>query len=286
MVSQSSSSNKVVLRVVLRVVLIRRLLKTKSMQKTKQALVLVGALLLASGALSQVSVVESTAVPVANASQARVQRAAQGELFYQLQLLQDEMMQLRGILEEQQHVIRQLKQQRLDDYLNLDRRISELTVGSPVQASPGRAPSPSGKSTATSAGKQTSSAASSDEESAYRAAYGLVKTQQFIGAKEAFEKFVSSYPTGNYVPNAHYWLGELYLLEPNLEAARQSFTQLLDQYPSHRKVPDAMFKLAKVYHLLGNGAKARSLLDQVIKNHGSSSSSAVKLAKDYLQKNF
>ena len=72
----------------------------------------------------------------------------------------------------------------------------------------------------------------------------------------------------------------------DLESARQAFSQLIDQYPKHRKVPDATFKLAKVYHLQGNSEKARKLLDTVIKSYGDTSSSAVKLARDYLQKNF
>ena len=46
--------------------------------------------------------------------------------FLPLQLLQDEIMRLRGQLEEQDHYIRQLKQQRLDDYVRFDKRIADL----------------------------------------------------------------------------------------------------------------------------------------------------------------
>lgn len=50
----------------------------------------------------------------------------QTELLLQLQVLQSEMMQLRGLVEEQAHHIEQLQQRRLDDYVDLDRRIGEL----------------------------------------------------------------------------------------------------------------------------------------------------------------
>lgn len=202
-------------------------------------------------------------------------RNSQGELFYQLQLLQDEVMQLRGIIEEQQHLVRQLKQQRLDDYLSLDKRISELSSGS------GSMPAASG---ALVNGDQKSEPASGDETAAYKAAYDLVRAQQFEEAKAAFSQFIKDYPVGRYLPNSLYWLGELYLLDPDLESARQSFAQLLDQFPDHRKAPDAMFKLAKVYHLQGESAKSKALLKRVIDQNGASS--AAKLAQDYLQKNF
>lgn len=50
--------------------------------------------------------------------------SAQGELFLQLQQLQDEVSRLRGMVEEQQYEIRQLKQESLDRYKELDGRLS------------------------------------------------------------------------------------------------------------------------------------------------------------------
>lgn len=241
---------------------------------------------------AQVSVVEASADSSAGASQsvagssqsaAPIQKSAsnpQGELFYQLQLLQDEVMQLRGIVEEQQHLVRQLKQQRLDDYLSLDKRISELSSGSVGSGS--GAVAATAEQAASSSPLQNS--ASSEETSAYKAAYDLVRAQQFEDAKQAFQQFNKDYPSGRYLPNSLYWLGELYLLDPDLESARQSFAQMLDQYPEHRKTPDAMFKLAKVYHLQGESEKSKVLLKRVIDQAGGSS--AAKLAQDYLQKNF
>ena len=226
-----------------------------------------------SGSAAMAQPVVATAAPQQSA------RNVQGELFHQLQLLQDEVMQLRGIVEEQQHLVRQLKQQRLDDYLSLDKRISELSsnpaavAGASVSAS---------ASVATSA--KQSAPLSGDETASYKAAYDLVRAQQFEEAKQAFSQFMQGYPASRYLPNTLYWLGELYLLDPDLESARQSFAQMLDQYPEHRKAPDAMFKLAKVYHLQGESAKSKTLLKRVVDQNGGSS--AAKLAQDYLQKNF
>jgi len=73
---------------------------------------------------------------------------------------------------------------------------------------------------------------------------------------------------------------------PDLEQARQSFNQLLTQYPTNSKVPDALYKLGRVHFMKGNRDKSREYLDRVINEYGSTNSSAVKLAQDFIDQNF
>lgn len=54
--------------------------------------------------------------------------SVQGELFMQLQQMQDELARLRGTLEEQQNQIQQLKQESLERYQDLDRQIGRAHV--------------------------------------------------------------------------------------------------------------------------------------------------------------
>jgi tol-pal system protein YbgF len=124
------------------------------------------------------------------------------------------------------------------------------------------------------------------EGEAYRAAYALVRGQQFDQAVEAFHQFLRNYPDGRYAPNAHYWLGELYLVvQPqDLEASRQAFTLLVTQYPDNAKVPDALYKLGKVHFLKGSREKAREYLDGVAR--GYPDSSAANLARDFVAENY
>ena len=58
--------------------------------------------------------------------------SAQGQVFMQLQQLQQEVQQLRGLIEEQQNEIRGLKQESLDRYQELDRRLGSGTTGAPL----------------------------------------------------------------------------------------------------------------------------------------------------------
>jgi tol-pal system protein YbgF len=206
-----------------------------------------------------------------------------GSLFLQLQQLQQEVMRLNGLVEEQAHELRTLKEQSLERYVDLDRRLSGAAGGAVLAGSGSQTvvTSPIG-------GGQGQVEEQLGEGEAYRAAYALVRGQQFDQAVEAFRQFLGNYPDGKYAPNAHYWLGELYLVvQPaNLESSRQSFMLLLSQYPDNNKAPDALYKLGKVHFLKGNREKAREYLDRVIREYGNTNSSAVKLARDFIEDNY
>jgi tol-pal system protein YbgF len=198
-----------------------------------------------------------------------------GEMYYQLQLLQEEVMALRGLVEEQAYQMRQLKQQSLERYVDIDKRLSETPEAGAT--TPGKV-APPGATVQEQAG----------EGEAYRSAYSLVRSQKFKGAISAFVQFLQDFPAGKYAPNAHYWLGELYLvIQPaELESARREFTLLLEQYPQNGKIPDALYKLGKVYFDKGNREKAREYFERVINEFGDGNSSAVKLARDFLSENY
>jgi tol-pal system protein YbgF len=200
-----------------------------------------------------------------------------GELFYQLQLLQQEVMELRGKVEEQGYQIRQFKEQSLERYMDLDRRLKEGGGSTP---DPG---SEASTSTAKPAGQELAG-----EADAYRAAYSQVRSQQFQGAVSAFKQFLVNFPNGRYAANAHYWLGELYLVivPPDDESARREFNLLLEDYPDNSKAPDALYKLGKIYFDRGDANRAREYFDRVINEFGDSGSSAVKLARDFIGSNY
>ena len=209
--------------------------------------------------------------PAAGQSQAAGQTSDRrlSELFYQLQVLQQEVQDLRGLVEEQSHQINRLARDQKEQYIDLDRRVAELTTGGAVSAGPAsRPPSGTGPSYGGAATQPTESAsmgtgaavasspavtalpASGSEREAYQTAFDLMKARQFDQSIAAFNRLVTDYPNGQYTPNAYYWLGELYLAQQNLEQARQSFMQVINLYPDHPKVPDTLYKLGVTYHRL------------------------------------
>ncbi len=226
-------------------------------------------------------------LPVGNpedSRQAGEMNSQQVEVYYQMQVLQEEVRQLRGLLEEMSHELKQLKQRQMDDYLDLDRRVSSLSSmpatnpGGSVANTPGQVNSnvySGSDSAATGVSVGT-------EKDHYSAAYLLLRDKQIDQAADAFRQHVQRYPNGNYVANAWYWLGEIYVLKGQLDDARQAFAAVVDNFPTHRKAPDAALGLGKVYHQLGDNAQAKDLLQKV----ATGNSAAANKARQYLADNF
>jgi tol-pal system protein YbgF len=201
------------------------------------------------------------------------------ETYNQIQSLQQEVSELRAMLEEQGHDISRLKQLQLDNYVDLDRRVAFLTN--------------SGKSHDTSAQDSVAADASApqvespsvtgmSESDEYKAAYDLLRQRQVDQSLMAFKEYLKKYPNGEFAGNSSYWLGEIFLLKNQLPQARDWFAKLIDTYPSSNKVPDAKFKLGKVYHLMGDKKRAQVLLNDAASGTGDSA----RLAKQYLKDNF
>jgi len=224
-------------------------------------------------------VADIVGMPGASRAAPPVAASPSTETYYLLQSLRDELRVLRGMVEEQSNSIRLLKQRQVDDYLDLDRRLGSLAKGSS-----GRAP---GQSTASAVNIAPVAAAAlpqvsgSAEKAAYEQAYGTLKAGKVAAAKGAFSAYLGKYPQGRYAANGHYWLGEIYMLDNQLDKAGKAFAIVVEQYPAHRKMLDASFKLGKVYHLQGKDKQARALLGKVAATKGS----AGRLAGDYLKAN-
>ena len=234
-----------------------------------------------------------TAPPPAPARDAVDSRAMSGgdaesgrlsQLFYQIQVLQQEVQALRGMVEEQGYRLDRLARDQQEQYLDLDRRMQAVRDGggrAPIGGSSAGGGSPAGGSSAgASPGPASAGGGSGSEREAYAAAFDLMKDRQFEASAQAFQALIDDYPNGAYTPNAFYWLGELHLAADDDEAARQAFAQVVNLYPDHQKVPDALYKLGVAHHRLGDVARAREYLNRV--RNEFPQSSAAGLAQTYL----
>jgi tol-pal system protein YbgF len=218
--------------------------------------------------------------------------SAQGELFMQLQQMQEDIARLRGQLEVQQNDIQRMKQEALDRYQDLDRRIG---TGAPVQQSAPAADASQNSATGSAPGADMAMAAPVDQGAAgtepadpakeklyYEAAFDLIKAKDFDKASQAFGAFLRKYPSSQYAGNAQYWLGEVNLAKGDLQGAGQAFAKVSQLYPKHPKVPDAMYKLADVERRLGHTDRVKPILQQVISQYPGTA--AAQLAQRDLQK--
>jgi len=218
------------------------------------------------------------------AGQVQANADAATDLFFEVQKLRQEIMQLRGMLEEQAYEIKRLKQQRLDDYMDLDRRVAALTVGSKssAQTNDPSAPAAAEVQQSVSAGAvstQPSSNASEQEE--YRAAFALLTKRKMAESLVAFETLLANYPNGKYAANSHYWMGEIYGYEGDTEGAKQQFNTLIQRFPDSRKAVDGRFKLAKLLFQEGDLEGARAQLQIVV----ASNTETAKLAEAFIRDN-
>lgn len=209
----------------------------------------------------------------------------QWEMVNQLQQLQEEVQQLRGMIEQQTFEIEQMRKQQRERYLDLDTRIGRLQGGavSTGSVSSGTTESEAGVAQS-AASSQPPAAATSDEKQAYSAALENVKAKQFTAAISQLEALLVASPNGQLAPNCHYWLGELYMVNDpaDYDKAKAHFQQLLKNHSDHAKVPDALYKLGKLSALKGDRDRAKIYFDRVIKEFPDAQASV--LAKDYLKR--
>lgn len=192
------------------------------------------------------------------------------QLFYQLQVLQQEITTLRGVVEEQAYQIEQLRASQQQQYRNVDQRLLELQQAAPS----GEPRAPTAKASGTTsdgvpagASSTSTDAPQTQEQRDYNAAYALIGERKYDDALRAFNRLIVDHPGGELTGNALYWLGELYLVQDEVERARAQFIQVLDLYPDHRKVPDTLFKLGVTYDRLGDSGKALEFLNRVRAEH-------------------
>ena len=196
------------------------------------------------------------------------------DVINQLEVLQQEARELHGLLEEQEHKIKLLNQRQEKLFLDLDERISHL---SKMQNNQNIAHNPA-------------TINKNAEKTAYEAAYQLMDAKKYADAITAFQDFLWQYPDGRYVPNAYYWLGEIYLVEwykdrkveQPVTKAINSFKQVTAKFKDHHKAVDALLKLGLIEVDRKNWDVAKSLLSQLIEQYPDSS--RARLAESRLQR--
>lgn len=120
------------------------------------------------------------------------------------------------------------------------------------------------------------------EQQDYQTAFNLLKSGRYDDATKAFRNFLVDYPGGDFVDNAHYWLGETYYVTRHFEAALQEFEGLIAHFPQSPKLTHAMLKVGYIHHELGRPEQAKQALIALTESHPDST--AAGLARKRLQR--
>ena len=203
-----------------------------------------------------------------------VSASVRGDLYYQLQVLQAELRDLRGELEEQKYLLQTLERDHQDRYVELDKRLSSLNEDPLAQFAQTEDPSQRTESV-----NNSTIGSKGSERDQYGMAIDLMRERKFQEAISSFQALIETFPNGRYTANCFYWLGELFVATGDKELGRQNFMQVINLYPDNQKVPDALYKLGRIYIDLGDMDIGQRYLSRVMENHPESS--AAKLAITY-----
>ncbi|WP_127477753.1 tol-pal system protein YbgF [Sulfurivermis fontis] len=221
---------------------------------------------------------------------ARLERQLESQALIDMALrldrLEQEIQQLRGQMEEQTHMLGELRQRQRDLYLDIDRRLSRLereggmtapqaavvppapvSAASPTSAPPvapvaASAPAPAAAPVAT-APASTHNANADKEREAYQQAFDQLRDLRYEQAIAAFRSFLKEYPDGRYGHIAQYWIGEANYAQRNFKQAVVDYRTLLQRYPKSPKLAEAMLKIGYSQYELGDKAEARKILTEL-----------------------
>lgn len=203
-----------------------------------------------------------------------------------LELMQQELQALRGMLESQENQLDLIRQRQRNLYQDIDRRLSDLEITSGsggVSASGLPAAGMSGGSSPIA--PPSASVAGSDEvdnelpmtamvtpgeksdKSAYSEAFNTLKAGRYQDAINAFKAFQKDYPQSPYRANAQYWLGEAYSVSRDYKTALKEFQAVVNNHPESNKVEGAMLKIGYTHYEMQDWAAARSALNQVVSKY-------------------
>jgi len=202
---------------------------------------------------------------------------AQVNIQRQLDLLQTEVNELRGVTELHTHQLGQVLERQRELYKEIDRRVNEVLATTSKAASVAAIPNAAENTPSSTSGYSDNLT----ENEAYDRALNLVlKDKRYQQAILEFKAFNKSFPKSSYAPNAHYWLGQLLFNQGELVQANQEFLIVVDKHKASSKRPDALLKLAMVAQKQKDTKKTIAIYQQLLKEYPEST--AAKLAKPRL----
>ena len=177
-------------------------------------------------------------------------------LFLKIQELELEIAELRNILESQDYLIQKLIQESVDDPES-NEESSNLASDNLVRF----------------AGIDDTRS----KEEVYKTAIESLQNQDFEKASSLFKFFVDNYKDEEKLPLSIFWLGEIALIQNNLESSEEYFIELVNLYPSHYRTPLAHKKLGDIFLKKNELEKAKDKYNFVIREYPNDTASSLAL---------
>lgn len=207
-----------------------------------------------------------------------------------MEALEDELRELRGRLEQQEHAMQQLmpikretisQAPKLESKQNHDHdsaQEEEKSAAKPEKLSENKsifteverlyAPTP-----AQPEGKQEIN--QPNPRLLYQAGYQLLQQRRYSEAEKEFVNLVKIHPKSTQAASAYYWIGEIKLLEGAIPEAIAAFETIAQDFTEHLRAPDALLKLGMIAADNGKKEEAQTHFQKIIAGYPDASSADI-----------
>lgn len=184
-------------------------------------------------------------------------------LYKKVQQLQQEVQQLRGLVEEQSYLIESLQKRQRDLYLDTDKRLQVFEQLGKLTAEPVQQKPLANKGSVDSKLKVVAG----QDKQAYSQAFASLKAANYAEAIIAFSNFEKNYPNSQYLVNSLYWLGEASYVSRDFKRAELEFKKVVADFPLHSKAKDAKLKIAFIEYENKQWKQARLSLQSLVEHY-------------------
>lgn len=210
--------------------------------------------------------------------------AVLADLEIRMMTLEEESQKLYGAVEELSHLVRDFAKQTDMMTKDFDMRLADIENGAvqmkssseemkkeieKAKNSDGNVPEENAKKPKKTAKKMDLSfiEADMDPDTVYNKAYNFLMATAYDDAAKWMQGFIEKFPSHELSDNAHYWLGEIYLVEGDLQKAVVSFTTGLQKFPDGVKAPANLLKMGVAFKRLDKLDFARSSWNKLVNDY-------------------
>ena len=111
----------------------------------------------------------------------------------------------------------------------------------------------------------------------YDQAISDLNLKDYQAAKKSFTFLANNFDDDEKIPLSLFWLGEISLLESNLDEGEEFFQRLIANYPNHWRTPLAHKKIGDIFMMSGQSSAAKIKYQYVVQSFPNNSASSLAL---------
>ena len=178
-------------------------------------------------------------------------------LFLKIQELESEIAILRNKVESQDYLIEKLINESISSNDEVNENIEDFALNSDIRFTGIDDPK--------------------SIEQVYESAIEALEDQDLEKAFKLFNYFVESFNDEDKKPLSYFWLGEISLINNELNQSKDFFMELISLYPNHYRVPLAHKKVGDIYLKTNDINKAKDKYNFVVREYPNNTASSLAL---------